>query len=338
MLQRRAHKVRRQPALQPLSLIVGSIVAAAIVAGVVVLWRGNPWGDRATVPTAEPLDPKWIGYEQVLEIPLPLREVQSLAIGGDGSIFVGGDREILSFDSAGALAPLHVTCDAEPACLAVGGADHVQPGRIYVGLGDHVEVFGPDGGRVAAWDRPKENARLTSIAVSDADVLGADSGNQVVWRYDAEGKVKNTIGNRDHEKHVPGFIISDPRHFDLAVDPSGLLNVINPRAMRIEIYTLAGDPRSHWGKGTTTIDGFFGCCNPAHLAILADGRYVTAEKGIPRVKVYGPQGKFLCAVVGPPELSDTPADIAADSQGRVLVLDATRKSIRIFQAKREFAL
>ena len=31
---------------------------------------------------------------------------------------------------------------------------------------------------------------------------------------------------------------------------------------------------------------FFGCCNPAQLAVLPDGRFVTAEKGIPRVKIY----------------------------------------------------
>jgi len=35
-----------------------------------------------------------------------------------------------------------------------------------------------------------------------------------------------------------------------------------------------------WGKRSGIAD-FFGCCNPAHLALLPDGRFVTSGKGIP---------------------------------------------------------
>jgi hypothetical protein len=29
-----------------------------------------------------------------------------------------------------------------------------------------------------------------------------------------------------------------------------------------------------------------GCCNPACFALLSDGRIVTVEKGVPRIKVF----------------------------------------------------
>jgi hypothetical protein len=74
---------------------------------------------------------------------------------------------------------------------------------------------------------------------------------------------------------------------------------------------------------------------------------VTSEKGIPRVKVYDASGAFVCAVAGPVELEVPKAaigdpratdqkfvfDVAADSRGRILVLDPIRTSVRVFVRK-----
>ena len=147
------------------------------------------------------------------------------------------------------------------------------------------------------------------------------------------GQVQGRIGQRDPQRKVYGFVITDRRHFDIAIGAEGLLHAVNPRLLRVEVFSPQGDLRSHWGQGSTTVEGFFGCCNPAHLAALPDGRFVTAEKGAVRVKVYGPQGKLSAAVAGPQHLSDTPADLATDAAGRVLVLDAAAKSVRIFAPK-----
>jgi hypothetical protein len=99
-----------------------------------------------------------------------------------------------------------------------------------------------------------------------------------------------------------------------------------------------------WGKAGSDIAGFFGCCNPSHLALLPDGRFVTSEKGIPRIKIYRADGEMECVVAGPQQL-DVPAnslgdprttesqlvfDVAVDGQGRILVLDHRSNSIRVF--------
>ena len=225
------------------------------------------------------------------------------------------------------------------------------PGRrrragFYVGVGTHVEVHGPDGKRIARWDDLGDRAVLTSIAADEDDVFVADAGDKIVLRYDTSGKLLGRIGGRDAEKGIPGFVIPSP-YFDLAVAPDGLLRVVNPGNHRIETFTPEGHYETPlaWGKPGLAIEGFCGCCNPVNIAILADGRIVTAEKGIPRVKVYSGDGRFECVVAGPEQLAPTDSiteetrdeykllavDLAVDSRQRVLVLDPAAHSVRIFE-------
>ena len=107
--------------------------------------------------------------------------------------------------------------------------------------------------------------------------------------------------------------------------------VVNPRLLRVEGYTLDGEYETTWGRGSSAVEGFFGCCNPAQLAVLPNGCFVTAEKGIPRVKIYSLRGQFQTVVAGPAQLTDTPADLATDRYGRVLVLDGRAAKVRCFE-------
>ncbi|MHC4574448.1 MAG: NHL repeat-containing protein [Planctomycetota bacterium] len=121
--------------------------------------------------------------------------------------------------------------------------------------------------------------------------------------------------------------------------------MVNPGRLRIEAYTFDGDLEFWWGEFSSGIEGFTGCCNPVNFAILADGSFVTCEKGLVRVKVYGPDGTFVGVVAGPEQLVEGgtartcyfPAqcqaggfDVAVDSTGRVLVLDTMKNVVRIF--------
>ena len=287
--------------------------------------------DVTAEPEPAPIDPKLIQYRQTGSIAVAMKAVYALAVGLEDRIYVGGDKAIQGFDAHGTR-QTQIALEDQPCCLAVGQADHVRPGRIYVGMRKHVEVLGPDGARAAVWEPLGEKAMVTSIAAAEQDVFVADAGNRIVWHFDTAGKLLGRIGARDDARNIPGFVITSP-YFDLVVCPDGLLRVVNPRALRIEAYTFRGDLEAHWGQAAPTIDGFFGCCNPAHLAVLPDGRIVTAEKGAPRVKVYSSDGKFLCVVAGPHEIPTVAADLAADRNGRVLILDPVAKAVRIFEPK-----
>ncbi len=82
-----------------------------------------------------------------------------------------------------------------------------------------------------------------------------------------------------------------------------------------------------------TIDGFSGCCNPSHIAILADGSFVTSEKGLVRVKILNPTGKLKSVVAGPDQFDEETRglDLAVDSENRIIVLDPKKRLIRIFE-------
>ena len=177
----------------------------------------------------------------------------------------------------------------------------------------------------------------------------ADAGQRTIHRYDPAGKLLGHIDGHDPAVGDQlGFVLPSP-HFDVAVSSDGMVCVVNPGKRRIERYTLDGHFADAWGQMGESVEGFCGCCNPVALAILPDRRFVTAEKGIPRVKVYSPEGKFLGVVAGwevlAPNAGSTVEtreqyrlpvlDLAADSQGRVLVLDPGTGKVRIFEPKQE---
>jgi len=328
-------------AITATDVVIGLVIVVAIVIAVVAVMRMDTFGERAGAPDEDvqddrpaipEIDPALIKYTRTAEIPVAMQQVRSLATGPDGRIYVGGDATILVFDADGTQQG-KIELDGEPNCVAVGGNEHLHPGRVYVGMKDRVAVYDPQGELTATWDTLGRQALLTSITAAEEDVFVADAGNRVVMRYDTDGSLINRIGEPDQRRGIPGFVITSS-YFDLAVSPDGLLRVVNPRALRIEAYTFDGDLETFWGKSSPGIDGFFGCCNPVHFAVLPDGRFVTAEKGATRVKIYDSGGTLVCVVAGPQEFdilaSEVLADVAVDRGGRVLVLDPKARSVRIF--------
>lgn len=335
--------MRLRKAFSATDAAVALIVLAAIVVGAVTVLRMDVFGQRdeepqdggQEEPVPAPIDPAMIKYRQTAAIGVPFDEPRALAVGAEDRIYAGGDRAIVVFAPDGSR-QTQIDLDHEPRCLAVADGESASPGAIYAGTKDRVVQLHLDGTVASVWPDLGPHALITSIAATEEDVFVADAGNRIVLRYDTSGNLVNRIGQRDPKRNVPGFAITS-EYFDLAVSPDGLLRVVNPRALRIEAYTFEGDLESHFGRGGAGLEAFFGCCNPAHFAALRDGRFVTAEKGVARVKIYGVEGKLECVVAGPEELqlraTDVIADLAVDGRGRVLVLDPRAKQIRIFEPK-----
>jgi len=87
-----------------------------------------------------------------------------------------------------------------------------------------------------------------------------------------------------------------------------------------------------WGISSPGIEGFSGCCNPAKFTVLPDGRFLTSEKGLVRIKIYSAFGE-LESVVVPPEKFNADGnapDLAVDERGNIMVLDIDRKMLRFF--------
>lgn len=285
--------------------------------------------EEAALKAAEPIDPAMITYHEAGSFAAGLHEPRALAVDADDQIYIGGDRAVVRCSSDGKeLARFEL--QGEPRCLAVAALDHEHPRQLYVGMEDHVEVFDAKGTRMAVWKSPGPTAVFTSIATTEHEIWVADAGNRLVWRFDAAGQLLKAVGQPDPVKQRPGFLVTN-HYFDLATGADDLVYVVNPRLLRVEVFTHDGEYETAWGKGSSSVADFFGCCNPAQLAVLPDGSLATAEKGLPRVKIYSGSGRLETIVAGPAQLTDTPADLAADHLGRVLVLDGRAAKVRVFE-------
>jgi len=344
--------LRLRSGIQRVDLLLGGVIVVGTLIVLVSIVLHDATGRRGSGLSGEfaydveklaKIDPGLILYEGTGEaIETGLATARAIAIDAADNIYVAGDRVIRVIDTSGRV-QRSVDVPGSAGCLAVG-----SDGTIYAGVGDHVEVYGGDGALAAIWPASGESAVVTSIAVSrEGEVYVADAGNRIVIRYDAEGRELNRIGKKDAERNVPGFIVPSP-HFDVVVPRDGMPRVVNPGRLRIETYTAEGDFEFSWGGPGVNIEGFCGCCNPVNIALLPNDDVITVEKGLNRIKVYAHTGEFKGVVAGPEQLAPGKAvkicvvpeqcqsgglDAAADSAGRIYVLDTAANVIRRFVLK-----
>ncbi|MBT3192797.1 MAG: hypothetical protein HN341_09610 [Verrucomicrobia bacterium] len=259
-------------------------------------------------------------------IPLALLEPRALATGPDGCIAAIGDRAMLLLDRSGRETK-RIALEHEPTCVA--WADVI----VYVGFKTHIEVFTTDGECTQVWQTLGENAWLTGLTSDETGVYAADYGQRTVWKLDNEGRLQGRIDGHSPDDDGAGFVTPSP-FFDVVAN-KGVVWITNPGRQRVEEYDIHGTKQTQWGHASTAIDGFCGCCNPTHLARLRDGRFITSEKGMPRVKLYSPEGDLLGAVALSTDFREGTKglDLATDGDGRILVLEPQKRRIRIFEEK-----
>ena len=315
------------------ALVVG---VGAYVAQTAAAAERNPFA--YDVSRFSQTDPKLIGWEEVSRRTCPVKAALRLAIGPDDAVHVVAGHQIVRWSGAGERPSLDL--GAPVRCVAVA-AD----GTLLVGLTDRIAVFDAAGKRQADWPSPGPKTWFTGLAVTEREVFAADSGNRIVWRFDRAGKTLGRLGARDAQRGVPGLILPSP-FLDVKLHADGLLRLNNTGRHRIEAYTVDGDFELAWGEASAAVAGFCGCCNPIGFAFLPDGRTVTGEKGLPRVKVYGADGTFESVVAGTETFADNvrqcanPSDctrggldVAVDSRGRIHILDRVTGEVRIMQPK-----
>jgi DNA-binding beta-propeller fold protein YncE len=274
------------------------------------------------------VDPALVRWREAAAHATSLDQPRGLAALPDGGFLVAGDAKVRRFGADGK--PAAEFAAAGPAYAVAVGPD----GTVYAALKDRVQTFDASGKAAAAWPALGDRAYLTSIAAGPQDVFVADAGQRVVLRYDPAGKLVGRIGEENEARRAPGLLVPSP-YLDVALGADGMLWVVNPGRRRVDCYTYDGDFRFAWGKASMKIEGFCGCCNPTHLAVLKDGSFVTSEKGLPRVKTYGPEGDFADVVAAPAQFAEgvTGLDLAVDIAGRVLVLDPSARTVRVFERK-----
>jgi len=252
------------------------------------------------------------------------RSLAGIAVGAGDRIFVLGDGEVRIHQQGGGFVQGWQAAEGAT-CLTVG-----PEGRVYVGAPGRVEIYDPQGSRAGGFaaGEPDQPAAITAIRTFRKEILVADAAARFIRRYDAAGKQLGVVGT----KNKTGSFMLPNRWLDFDVDAQGVIRATDTGRHLVTAWTIDGSPLGAFGRfGMNDPADFAGCCNPVNLAITPDGKIVTGEKMIARVKVYEPDGKLI-AVMGPEHFDPACVHIylAVDSKGRILAADPVRRQVKVF--------
>jgi hypothetical protein len=314
-------------------IILVIFLLAVIVAVIVIDMRssgprnltGNKY--RLDIDKYSKVDPALIGYNEVRNYKIDADSLNAIAVKGQ-KIYLAEGRFILIFNLKGEqLARLALPY--EIGCIGI-----TDDGKIITGFSNRIGLFSEKGEQVWITDIINERSYITAVANKGHLVFAADAGNRMVQRYDISGAYLGSFEGKTGKNDSAGFIVPSG-YFDLKVNNNGELWVVNPGKHAFENYSDEGDLRGSWKNSSTDITGFSGCCNPAHLAFLPDGLFVTSEKLIVRIKVHKPSGELVSVVAAPDRFKENgiAPDLAVDENGNIYALDFDRKTIRVFALK-----
>jgi len=278
------------------------------------------------------IDTARIGYIRTRVIETGMNDLSGIAISESSEIYVCGNSEVTAFDSTGNKI-LSFTIDSAATCIAL------NENNVYLGSGPHILHYNHTTKKTNRWKPYLSSGYITSLSTREGFVYAADAGSKRVLKYDNEGTLVQEIGKKDSLTGAPGFVLPS-MYFDLAFDAFDDLWVVDAGRLQLENYNEKGMLRASWDRTITSDNSFSGCCNPAHMTILPDGRFVTYEKGIDKIKVFDPMGRFVCFVAGAGYFrgnadfqignNNLVKDLASDATGIIYILDAYNR-INIFR-------
>jgi len=272
------------------------------------------------------IDTALILYKESRDFALNLSEPAGVSF-EDNQLFIVGDQKMQIIELTGKLLK-EVNFDQKPTCI------YTSSTNIFVGFRKSLRILGRDGIKTADINSFSDSTVITSIAEKSGIIFVADAGKRIVRKFNLEGKTLGEFEGKSGNDQIHGFIIPSP-YFDLAFNSEGELWVVNPGKHTLENYTVEGVLRTWWQASSIKVEGFSGCCNPAHFAFLPDGSFVTSEKGMVRIKTYKPSGEFSNVVAATSKFAENgrAPDLTVDNQGNIYALDLDRKMLRLFVKK-----
>jgi hypothetical protein len=205
--------------------------------------------------------------------------LKAVSVSPSGNIYLGGDSFISCYDKDLKLI-WDVKTPAPVTSLCTSGDS------IFASTTELVLVVSSEGRIRNEWGPFEDSCIITSVSSNRKYIAVADAGNKMVMILDKGGEVKKIIGQNDGQFIIPSA------YFDVALTDDNTLFVANTGHRRVETRDINGDLKSFFGEPGLAPEAFCGCCAPAHFILIPDG-FVTAEKGINRIKILNKKGEFI---------------------------------------------
>jgi hypothetical protein len=282
-----------------------------------VAFKGED-GGKVPVAVEKPAD---IDMWKAIRVFEPgLGKLKAVAVTQSGNILLGGDSFAACFDVEFQL-KWNIKTESPVTALSESGD------TIYASTQESILVINPKGEITNEWGPFEDKAIITSVACNNSYVAFADAGNRRVFILDKKGEVRYMAGQSGEP-----FVLPSP-YFDVALGKDNTLYVANTGHRRIELRNINGSVISFFGEPGTAPGAFCGCCNPAHF-ILVPGGFVTAEKGINRIKVLNEKGEFTEFVSSVNDfLAPLPLDIASADGKTIYGANPADNKVYVFVRK-----
>jgi hypothetical protein len=280
------------------------------------------------------IPPEWIAYRQTAVFDFPIEgQATCFAVQNDSTFIVGtaDPPGLYFFDDTGTLLRT-IDLPEEPRAIVCGTPNAIFTDKIIIAHPQHIAVHSAEGVWETSWKLPDDKSDVRSLVLTPEYLFAADTGNRSVHRWSLDGNLGLTFGN-DFVVYASPIVMT----YSPATD---FLYVANPGKHRVEVFTQDGifQPELSFGEPSASLSGFAGCCNPIGLAVLDDGRILTVEKAVSRVKIFKTDGQLDCVVAGYDILEDTwqkPNQryfaVAVLSDGSIVVFDFECAVMRIFE-------
>ncbi len=284
----------------------------------------NPY--KLDVEKFKDVDPELIKYKEIKQIRINAENPNGI-YWHDNKIGVVADNYFQMIDNSGNQL-LKKEYDDEIYAITFN-ANHV-----ILAFKRYIAIVDDDGDIRYQSDLEPEDSYFTSVANLDTLIFVADAGKRRVIIFNQEANKISEFSGESGSSVLHGFIVPSA-NFDLAMNTENELWVTNPGLHALQNYSFTGDLNGYWEKSTMDIDGFSGCCNPAHFTFLPNGNFITSEKKIVRMKEYKPSGELVAVVAPPSKFTDDgeALDVTVDDQGRIWGLDKDKKLIRVFEKR-----
>lgn len=254
------------------------------------------------------------------ELKITEGRLKAVTVSPSGNIYLGGDSFMTCYDKDMKIV-WNLKTPSPVTSLSCSGD------TIFASTMEQVLIVSKDGQIKSEWGPFEDSCIFTSISSNRTYVALADAGNKMLLVLDKGGEVKKLIGQNDGQFIIPSA------YFEVVLNDNNTIFVANTGHRRVETRGINGEVKSYFGEPGLSPEAFCGCCNPAHFIVIPGG-FVTAEKGINRIKILNEKGEFVEFVSSKNNfVASIPLDLASADGKTIYAANPADSKLYIFNRK-----